>query len=603
MSSATSAALPYHEPGIVTILILSSFLLLLNGINYLLDRIVYCGLVGQILLGTAWGVPGAQWLAQATQESVMQLGYIGLILIVYEGERNLLTFYTVHIADIRIGGLSTSIPTLQRNLPLSATVALIGISAPIALSYVLQVMLAITALQAFAAGAALCSTSLGTTFTVLSTSGLTESRLGVVLTSAAMMDDVVGLVMVQVISSLGDGANISATTVVRPVLVSIAFAVVAPLLCAFIIKPIALWLQRNLASSGSDRLKEVLMSPKAKFVFDTAVLLMLVTGSTYAGTSNLFAAYLAGAAITWLDGVMEDGRVGTQTQNQRPQHVPAEPTRTSTARTSSITHSTRSTSQAQESHDNSGITGIYVYDTYFKPAVESILKPFFFASIGFSIPITRMFGGSTVWKGFVYAALMIFAKLLCGLALVRIASMSPLKSYIKSIWPTKKRPQKGGKALKQAKGARGSVPLETIPATARNASASSAFEAPTGGEPRSTSECNTANMSRKRNVPPAARSLYPSLMLGSAMVARGEIGFLISSVAESTGVFGAATDGGSSELFLVVTWAILICTLIGPVSIGLLVRRVKRLQLLERERGKGSGKGDPLGIWGVVATA
>lgn len=73
----------------MTILILSSFLLLLNAINDILDRIVYCGLVGQILIGTAWGVPGAQWLTQTTQETVIQLGYLGLILIVYEGRKTI----------------------------------------------------------------------------------------------------------------------------------------------------------------------------------------------------------------------------------------------------------------------------------------------------------------------------------------------------------------------------------------------------------------------------------------------------------------------------------------------------------------------------------
>ncbi|KAM0718665.1 hypothetical protein Q7P37_005736 [Cladosporium fusiforme] len=582
MSSTGPAALPYHEPGIVTILIISSFLLLLNAINYTLDRIVYCGLVGQILVGTAWGVPGAQWLSQAVQESVMQLGYLGLILIVYEG------------------GLSTSIPTLKRNLPLSATVALIGISAPIALSYVLQAMLPITALQAFAAGAALCSTSLGTTFTVLSTSGLTESRLGVVLTSAAMMDDVIGLVMVQVISSLGDGADISAVTVVRPVLVSIAFAVIVPLLCAFVVGPTARLIQSHIIPSGSERLKAALLSQRAKLVFDTAVLLILVTGSTYAGTSNLFAAYLAGAAISWLDGVIADGRSGMHASSLQPQNASAVSTSGSIDRNINAPEIER---PAAQTHAPVDVTGIFVYDFYFKPAVESILKPFFFASIGFSIPITQMFGGSTVWKGFVYSALMIFGKLLCGLALVRITSMSTPISCIKTVWPLKTRSDADVKASKKTKNGRSAVPLETVPAGNRNASASSTSQTPTNGNFGSTSESNTANTSRKRHVPPQARSLYPSLMLGSAMVARGEIGFLISSVAESTGVFGAGTDGGSSELFLVVTWAILICTIVGPLSIGLLVRRVKRLQLLERERGKGSGKGDPLGAWGVVATS
>ena len=83
--SANTASLPYHEPGIVTILLISSFLLLINAVNYLLDRLIYCGLVGQILIGVAFGQPGAAWLSEELQRTVVQLGYIGLILIVYEG--------------------------------------------------------------------------------------------------------------------------------------------------------------------------------------------------------------------------------------------------------------------------------------------------------------------------------------------------------------------------------------------------------------------------------------------------------------------------------------------------------------------------------------
>ena len=82
---SSEAALAYYEPGIVTLFISSSFLLLLNIVNYALDRIVYCGLIGQILVGVAWGVPGAGWLSRESQDTIMQLGYLGLILIVYEG--------------------------------------------------------------------------------------------------------------------------------------------------------------------------------------------------------------------------------------------------------------------------------------------------------------------------------------------------------------------------------------------------------------------------------------------------------------------------------------------------------------------------------------
>lgn len=79
------SSLPYHEPSITTIVILTGFLLLLNIINFGLDRLVYCGLIGQVFLGIAWGTPGAKWLSHEIEVAVVQLGYIGLILLVYEG--------------------------------------------------------------------------------------------------------------------------------------------------------------------------------------------------------------------------------------------------------------------------------------------------------------------------------------------------------------------------------------------------------------------------------------------------------------------------------------------------------------------------------------
>lgn len=81
----SSASLPYHEPDIATILIQASFLLVLNAVNYVLDNLLYCGLVGQLLIGIAWGTPGAQWLPNEVETVIVQLGYLGLILLVYEG--------------------------------------------------------------------------------------------------------------------------------------------------------------------------------------------------------------------------------------------------------------------------------------------------------------------------------------------------------------------------------------------------------------------------------------------------------------------------------------------------------------------------------------
>lgn len=82
---SSSASLPYHEPDILNILIHASFLLVLNAVNYVLDNLLYCGLVGQLLVGIAWGTPGAKWLPDQVETVIVQLGYLGLILLVYEG--------------------------------------------------------------------------------------------------------------------------------------------------------------------------------------------------------------------------------------------------------------------------------------------------------------------------------------------------------------------------------------------------------------------------------------------------------------------------------------------------------------------------------------
>jgi hypothetical protein len=169
-----------------------------------------------------------------------------------------------------------------------------------------------------------------------------------------------------------------------------------------------------------------------------------------------------------------------------------------------------------------------------------------------------MFRGAIVWRGIVYTILMMIGKLACGLVLVRFGD-KPSKVQVPD-----------GQQTNDI-------------STGQN-------------ETRQTAIANSRRKRQTARKLSKPQSLYPSLMLGSAMVARGEIGFLISSLAESNGVFGSAESGASSEMFLVATWAILLCTIIGPVSIGTMVNRVRRLQ---KARLGNTTKPDPLGGWGV----
>ncbi|KAL3443366.1 Sodium/hydrogen exchanger family-domain-containing protein [Aspergillus insuetus] len=554
------SAFAYHEPSISTILNQTGLLLVLNLVNTCLDKLLYCGLIGQLFIGILWGTPGAKWLDRETETVIQQLGYLGLIMLVYEG------------------GLSTSLSSLRANMYLSLAVAFTGIAVPMALSFILVELVSATPLQAFAAGAALSATSLGTTFTILSTTELTATRLGTVTTSAAMLDDVVGLVMVQIISNLGGrGDSFSAATVVRPLFVSIGFGVGVILACRFVARPVLL---RILASQN--KLPQFTRTPQFAFLGYTALLVGLVAGATYAGTSSLFAAYLAGVITSWFDSLVHK-TAGPAVERQSTDENPS----TQQVDAGSDQNATRDSPRlgsAKANHDPK-VTGTYVYEHYYHGPVKRILIPMFFASIGFAIPITEMFKGSIVWRGVVYAIIMTLGKMCTGLWLVRLSPLSSMSSLVRIL----KAPFAYARTCirrQPGKPSREKELTTRVPPTSHD-------EFQNQPRPVTSSSPSTSTSS----LPPAPKSLYPASILSLAMVARGEIGYLIASLAESNGIFGEAAEGSSSETYLIVVWAISLCTLVGPVCVGTLVKRVKALQ--KERNGAGPGGSDPLGVWGV----
>lgn len=211
-----------------------------------------------------------------------------------------------------------------------------------------------------------------------------------------------------------------------------------------------------------------------------------------------------------------------------------------------------------------------------------------------------MFNGGIAWRGIVYSILTLVGKLVCGLWLVRVSLPASFTGVFKVL----------ARMVKQIY-----FPLlwcqqsSQVTAPALNTS-QSIQEARTGTDPAqqtldlsttATQRTNEIDRTSERNsrfpnsadAAPISKptSLYPAAMLGFAMVARGEIGFLISSLAASNGILSA---DGDDELFLITTWAIVLCTIIGPVGLGLLVRRVRRLE--DKKEHAGGGR-DVLGVW------
>ena len=204
-----------------------------------------------------------------------------------------------------------------------------------------------------------------------------------------------------------------------------------------------------------------------------------------------------------------------------------------------------------------------------------------------------MFQGQVVWRGIVYSLLMALGKIITGIWLLPI-SISPLSGLgkikqaiaIPITWCTSRRK---GEVDRQVP-SRSKKGKKTTRPSRDSAMSTSQSQPGADGNPSTLSERSASAEQH--------RSLYSASIVGLAMIARGEIGYLIASVAETGGFFaqpGKETNNGNSEIYLVVVWAITLCTIIGPICVGTLVKRVKSLQAQRCQ----SGRPDPLGVWGL----
>ena len=75
----------YTEPSTSTTLILLSYLFLLNIFGWIAQRLIGAALIGQILIGIIYGTPLSGWLSETIQAALVDVGYVGLLLVVFEG--------------------------------------------------------------------------------------------------------------------------------------------------------------------------------------------------------------------------------------------------------------------------------------------------------------------------------------------------------------------------------------------------------------------------------------------------------------------------------------------------------------------------------------
>ena len=155
------------------------------------------GLMGT--LQTLLGTPAAalNQVFQTQGEIISVLAELGVIILLFEI------------------GLESDLKELQKVGYQAAIVAVVGVVAPFALgTFGLMALFNVDALPAIFAGAALTATSIGITSKVLSELGQLRSREGQIIVGAAVMDDVLGIIVLAVVASLAKTGDVSIINVV-----------------------------------------------------------------------------------------------------------------------------------------------------------------------------------------------------------------------------------------------------------------------------------------------------------------------------------------------------------------------------------------------------
>ena len=202
-----------------------------------------------VILGTAklFGA-AAKWIGQPAVLGELMAGVVlGLSVAGIVDPKNevlhLLAELGVVILLFEIG-LETDLQKLLQVGGASAAVAFVGVALPFGLGYLVCWMLGLGNLVAIVAGASLTATSVGITARVLSDLNRLKEPESQIILGAAVIDDVIGLVILAVVVGLTKGQEVTVLGVVNITGIAFGFLAGTLLVGRFIVPPLVRWSSR-----------------------------------------------------------------------------------------------------------------------------------------------------------------------------------------------------------------------------------------------------------------------------------------------------------------------------------------------------------------------
>jgi len=258
-------------------LVLATMLVGAKLLGELAERIGQPAVLGELVAGVVLGgsVLGVVPASGTAADVVRVFAELGVVLLLFEI------------------GLETDLREMFRVGTASLSVAMVGVILPFALGFVYWAYLPHAAsggttdltTAAVFVGATLTATSVGITARVLSDLSRMNTQEARIIIGAAVIDDVIGLVILTVVSGMAAGASVSAFGILRISAVAVGFLVIAVLVGRFAVP----------------RLFDLVVRMRVRYVllvFAFAFALGLSAVAAVAGSALIIGAFAAGIILS-----------------------------------------------------------------------------------------------------------------------------------------------------------------------------------------------------------------------------------------------------------------------------------------------------------------
>lgn len=202
------------------LLVLAALLVTAKLLGALAQRLGQPAVLGELLAGVVLGA-SVFGLLDPADPAIQALSELGVIVLLFEI------------------GLNTDLRSMTRVLGTATTVAIVGVVLPLVLGYAAVVgLLGLDKIPALVCAAALTATSVGISARVLSDIGQLKSKEGQVVLGAAVLDDIVGLVVLSVVTGVVTGGSWSVAGIVLSAVISFGFIAAAVTVGPFLARPV-----------------------------------------------------------------------------------------------------------------------------------------------------------------------------------------------------------------------------------------------------------------------------------------------------------------------------------------------------------------------------